>query len=139
MARRSHRRIQCARAISSRSLTRDAYRRSLVTGITNSVNGIAVDGLAYSYDALNRPTNRNNDTFGYNPRSEVVSAQIAGCERVYGYDEIGNSTNWTANALNQYVSYADFNYDADGKMLSDYSSRAFTYDAANRLKTFSLE
>ncbi|MGN0833896.1 MAG: RHS repeat domain-containing protein, partial [Kiritimatiellia bacterium] len=97
-------------AVFTRSLTRDAYRRSLITGITNSVNGIAVENFAYAYDALNRPTSRNADTFGYNDRSEVTSATIVGGSQsaataYYGYDEIGNSTDWTANNLNQYTQF----------------------------------
>ena len=34
----------------------------------------------------------------------------------FGYDEIGNSTDWAANSLNQ---YAQFAYDPDGNLLSD--------------------
>ena len=56
-----------------------------------------IETLAYAYDALNRPVSRNTDTFGYNDRSEVTSAIIAGGRNLYGYDEIGNSTNWMAN------------------------------------------
>ncbi len=119
----------------ARSLTRDAYRRSLVTEITNFVNGIAVDGLAYSYDALNRPTNRNTDTFGCNDRSEVTAANVYGVPAAYDYDEIGNSTDWTANNLNQ---YAEFTYDLDGNM-TQCGDWAYTYDAANRLKTVSTD
>ena len=92
-----------------------------------------VESLSYSYDALNRPTTRNADSFGYNDRSEVTSATISGIASAYGYDEIGNSTSYTPNSLNQYT---EFTYDADGNILTDgYNS--FTYDAANRLKTVS--
>lgn len=83
----------------------DAYRRSLVTSIVTSAAGTAVESLNYAYDALNRPISRNADTFGYNDRSEVTSATIGGIASVYGYDEIGNSTNWTANSLNQYAPF----------------------------------
>ena len=115
----------------TRSLTRDAYRRSLVTGIENSVGGSVIESLAYSYDALNRPIARNTDTFGYNDRSEVTSATISGIANGYDYDEIGNSTSYTPNSLNQYT---EFSYDLDGNLLTD-GIRTFTYDAANRLKT----
>ena len=117
----------------TRSLMRDAYRRSLVTGITNSVNGIDVENFSYVYDALNRPTSRNADTFGYNDRSEVTAANVSGVPAAYGYDEIGNSTNWTANCLNQYT---EFTHDADGNM-TQCGDWTYTYDAANRLKTVS--
>ena len=51
----------------------------------------------------------------------------------FGYDEIGNSTGWAANSLNQ---YAQFAYDPDGNLLSD-GVRTFAYDAANRLRAVS--
>ncbi len=87
----------------------------------------------YSYDALNRPIFRNADAFGYNARSEVTNAIIAGGSDWYEYDEIGNSTNWTANNLNQYT---PFTYDLDGNLLSN-GLFTYTYDAANRLSTVS--
>ena len=65
----------------------------------------------------------------------MASASVSGLSYAYGYDEIGNSTNWTANNLNE---YAEFGYDADGNMLSD-GVRTYTYDAANRLKTVSID
>ena len=117
----------------ARSLIRDTYRRSLVTEITNSVNGIDVETFSYAYDALNRPTARNNDTFGYNDRSEVTAASVSGVQSAYGYDEIGNSSSYVPNCLNQYT---EFSYDADGNLLAD-GDFTFTYDAANRLKTAS--
>ena len=49
-------------------------------------------------------------------RSLVTNATIAGENALYGYDEIGNSTDWAANGLNQ---YAQFSYDPDGNLLSD--------------------
>ncbi|NLN03154.1 MAG: hypothetical protein GX174_14825 [Lentisphaerae bacterium] len=55
-----------------RIVARDPCRRSLVKAITNSVNGVAVNPLAYAYDKLSRVTSRNNDTFDYNVRSEVT-------------------------------------------------------------------
>jgi hypothetical protein len=95
----------------ARELTRDPYRRSLITAITNSVNGTATAPLVYDYDKLNRVTSRNNDTFGYNARSEVTAASIQSNAFTYAYDSIGNhttasinsdTTTYTANALNQY-------------------------------------
>ncbi|MGN0845531.1 MAG: RHS repeat domain-containing protein, partial [Kiritimatiellia bacterium] len=117
----------------TRSVARDGYRRSLVTNIVTSAAGTAIESLNYAYDALNRPVSRNADTFGYNDRSEVISAYVAGESDSYGYDEIGNSTYWMANNLNQYT---QFTYDLDGNLLSDGVS-TFTYDSANRLKTVS--
>ena len=45
----------------------------------------------------------------------------------FGYDEIGNSTDWAANSLNQ---YAQFAYDPDGNLLSD-GVRTFASDGWN--------
>ncbi|MBR6734102.1 MAG: RHS repeat-associated core domain-containing protein, partial [Kiritimatiellae bacterium] len=144
-------------SVFARSVARDAMRRSLVTGITSSMNNNPVESIAYSYDALGRPTNRNNDAFGYNERGEVTSASIMGWSpspstASYGYDDIGNlqlssfnaATNaYTANGLNQYtsilcdsVTLCEPTYDTDGNMLSD-GVLSFTYDAASRLKTVS--
>ena len=117
----------------SRSLVRDDFRRLLVAGIANTGGGVTTENLAYAYDALNRPTSRNADTFGYNVRSEVTSANVSGVPSAYDYDEIGNSTNWTANSINQYT---QFTYDLDGNM-TQCGDWTYTYDAANRLKTVS--
>lgn len=74
------------------ALVRDAYRRSLVIGVTNSVGGLALGALAYTYDALNRPVSRNADTFAYNERGEVVFSRrsATGAADAYAYDDIGN-------------------------------------------------
>ncbi|MDY5955192.1 MAG: hypothetical protein SPK06_07185, partial [Kiritimatiellia bacterium] len=136
---------------------RDAYRRSLVTGIESSVSGNVIESLAYTYDALNRPTARNADAFGYNDRSEVTNAVVAGILERHDYDEIGNSLwatcgnagfYYTANSCNQYynVYYTDdlncpsdqvaSAYDLDGNM-TQFGGWTYAYDAANRLKTAS--
>ena len=141
----------------TRSLVRDDSRRLLVTGIASVANGVGVGSLAYTYDALNRPSSRNGDTFGYNARGEVTAATITGgspspATSFYGYDDIGNAvasvfnstTNiYTANNLNQYTSILrpsaslrEITHDADGNMMGD-SIFSFTYDAASRLKTVS--
>ena len=80
-----------------------------------------------------RPVSRNSDVFGYNERSEVTGAIVSNIAAEYGYDEIGNSTSFTANSLNQ---YSQFQYDSDGNLLSD-GVYAFVYDSHNRLKTVS--
>ena len=136
----------------ARNLVRDDYRRSLVAGISSVANGVGAGNLSYTYDALNRPTIRNSDTFGYNARGEVTEANINGNSETHEYDGIGNTitatlnseTNtYTANNLNQYTSIISASappcetvHDADGNMLSD-GNLSFTYDAANRLKTVS--
>ena len=58
---------------------------------------------------------------------------MSGVPSTHGYDEIGNSTNWTANCLNHYTQFV---YDFDGNM-TQCGDWTYTYDAANRLKTAS--
>ncbi len=129
----------------SRAVVRDTYRRSLITTITNSVNGVPVDTFAYTYDALGRPISRNSDSFGYNDRSEVTSAILHSPFSIlhsYGYDDIGNSTNWPVNCLNQYTAISggptsvSAAYDLDGNMLTN-GVFTYAYDAANRLASVS--
>ncbi|MBQ6138036.1 MAG: RHS repeat protein, partial [Kiritimatiellae bacterium] len=117
----------------SRTLARKAFLRAHVTNVVSSVNGNAVESFSYSYDALGRPTGRNSDSFGYNSRSEVTSATVSGLAASYGYDEIGNSTLFTPDCVNQ---YGELCYDADGNLLVD-GCFEFTYDSAGRLKTAS--
>ena len=71
-----------------RTLIRDPSRRDLVTAVNNSLGS----SFAYSYDALSRPTTRNDDVFAYNARSEVTGATAAGEVEGYTYDNIGNAT-----------------------------------------------
>ena len=117
----------------SRTIIHDDYRRGLLTSISSPANGVNIDGFTYVYDALNRPISRNADSFAYNVRSEVIGATVSGVASVYGYDEIGNSSLFEANSLNQ---YSQFQYDLDGNMLSD-GNLSFAYDSNNRLKTVS--
>ena len=108
-----------------RTLARDTYRRHLVTSINNTINAIPASAFSYTYDNINRVTKRNTDTFGYNSRSEVTSANIASNAYTYNYDAIGNNlqtsqhsvpTSYSPNALNQYTSVntIPFTYDLDG-------------------------
>ena len=130
---------------------RDPYRRDLVLSVTNSCGGNP-HTLEYSYDALSRPVSRNADTFGYNARSEVSSANIGGNSETYEYDGIGNATFatfnfatniYTANNLNQYTSilcYAatlrETTHDVDGNLTFD-GVFTYAYDADNRLASVS--
>ena len=92
----------------SRVLTRDTYRRSLVTAINNSVDDVPVNPLDYGYDALNRVNVRNADTFDYNVRSEVTSTTIQPSSmNRYEYDGIGNNRWTTVNGTTN-------NYGASG-------------------------
>ena len=147
----------------TRTVVRDAYRRSLITAITNFVNGVPVETFSYTYDGLGRPITRNADAFGYNDRSEVVFSRRAaeGAEDEYAYDSIGNlltcaspsCTNlYSANSLNQYASISnlcasaplrELSYDLNGNLTTNIFHSPFSilhsysYDTANRLSSVS--
>ena len=82
----------------------------------------SIGTFAYTYDSLGRRTQRIDDSsitnlFGYNLRSELVSAEMGTNTYSYAYDPIGNRVNATeydesgaplvaeyaANELNQYI------------------------------------
>ena len=114
---------------------------------------------------LTRSTSRNgttqNDTFGYNPRSELTSATLGNANYAYAFDNIGNRETssetgtalaYTANNLNQYTevlsseSSASFafnpSYDADGNATLIQTSTgtwSITYNGANRPVRFCNE
>ena len=137
-----------------RSISRDSYRRDLVNGISTTFNDTDVDSLSYSNDALYRPTSRNEDTFAYNERGEVVFSRrdAESAEDTYAYDGIGNlqiaafnsvTNTYAANSLNQYTSILrapaplhETSHDVDGNMTSD-GIFSYAYDAANRLASVS--
>jgi len=127
----------------ARVMARDPHRPGLLTGITNLFNGVSVSSLAYDYDIAGRVTNRNDDAFGYNARSEVIGAAIGTNDYGYAYDAIGNrvfsavnavTNTYTANCLNQYTAAGSVSpvYDADGNMRWD-GRMWHTWDAENRL------
>ena len=114
--------------------------RNLLASVANG----SVSTYAYTNDALGRRTNvtrsgsafsdTNILTYGYNSRSEVISALSninANYNFAYSYDPIGNRLNstlagtawsYTSNDLNQYTALTSGNttqspaYDADGNM-----------------------
>lgn len=116
--------------------------RDLVTQVANG----SVSTYGYTNDALGRRTSMSRGgsvfavpdilTYGYNDRSEVISAQSnADANYVYNYsfDPIGNrltsglaGADWayTTNSLNQYTQLVrrsdtwDLTYDDDGNMLT---------------------
>ncbi|MEE1266540.1 MAG: hypothetical protein UHH87_09660, partial [Akkermansia sp.] len=118
-------------------------KRDLLTSMLYKRSNTGIAHRSYTYDALGRPltrtTSRNNatvtDTFGYNTRSELTSAQVNNAAYAYDYDNIGNRktaqenaeeiTSYQSNALNQYTMLSvddltDFipDYDADGNQTS---------------------
>ena len=136
----------------ARVMMRDPHRPSLLTGITNLFNGAPVSSLVYAHDIAGRVTNRNDDAFGYNARSEVTNAVQGADNYAYCYDSIGNrvwsafnavTNTYTANCLNQYTLISNQvnqvnpvqtlpTYDADGNMRWD-GRMWHTWDAENRL------
>ena len=134
--------------------------RDLVAGITiRRGAGTNVVLRNYTYDTLARPltrsTSRNgttqNDTFGYNSRSELVSATLGNDEYAYAFDNIGNRNTaseagtqsaYSTNNLNQYTeislgeaSASPLQYDADGNVTLVQTSTGtwtITYNAENR-------
>ena len=133
----------------NRVVSRDAWRRNLMTRVSNGVDSVALSTYQYGYDELNRATARNADIFGYNSRSEVTNATLNAMDYTYAYDDIGNhtsssansvSTIYDANALNQYSeisvpsvpSVDNLSYDRDGNLLAN-GVFSYSYDAENRL------
>ncbi len=130
-----------------RTVARDAYRRSLITAVTNGVNGSTLHSFDYAHDAGSRVTMRNNDVFTYNLRNEVTGAILDDSSYLYAYDEIGNfvsnsrdgaQTLYTVNNLNQYTEIAPTNgvtspvHDANGNLVSD-GTFTYVWDDENRL------
>ncbi len=135
-----------------RLVERDAYRRSLVSSVTNTIDDAVFQFFVYTYDGEGRVTVRNSDAFLYNSRNEVTTATIENKAYLYSYDDIGNftsnsrdgaTTSFSANQLNQYASISPTNgtlsltYDADGNLTFD-GVRTYAWDDANRLTTVSI-
>ena len=131
----------------TRAVSRHPYRRELVTGVTNTVNNATVSTYAYAHDRLGRVVSRNGDAFGYDARSQVVSATVSTNAYGYSYDSIGNSVHASRNAatnyylsneLNQYEVVGDgadfsfLSYDADGNQ-SEWNGYGLQWDPENRL------
>ena len=135
-------------------------RRNLISAVSNHVNPCArkagnhvnpvlISAYDYANDAAGRRVSRNADSFGYNARSEVISAVIGTNDYGYAYDAIGNriattentkTTEYLANELNQYTqisvpsvsSVVNPTYDADGNM-TRLGGWYHTWDGENRL------
>lgn len=107
-------------------------------GITRG-NGVT---STYGYDGVGRLTSLSHDvggtaadvTFGYayNPASQIVTKTVS--NSAYVHSPTTGSTAYVNNGLNQVTSVggASLSYDANGNITND-ATRAFTYDAANRL------
>ncbi len=126
-------------------------KRDLIVAVSNLWSGGAISTFHYLNDAVGRRTVRFDDlaltnAFGYNVRSELVSALMDTNSFTYGYDAIGNRTavtnnaevlTYLSNALNQYTNIANGVtnspiYDADGNLLA-YGDWGLDWDGENRL------
>ena len=125
--------------------------RDLLTSVENRAGTNIISRFDYFNDELARRTHRvDNSTmtndFGYNSRSELISALMGTNQYGWVLDNIGNRQSYTnnnyikqytANQLNQYTkitngSLINLTYDADGNLTND-SVFAYTWDAENRL------
>ena len=99
----------------ARTVCRDDNHPGRIGAISNCASGALVEDFIYAYDSPGRSTARNNDTFGYNERSEVIASRrgAENTEDVYAYDDIGNllfscagadTNSYAADNLNQYTS-----------------------------------
>ncbi len=147
----------------SRSVSYEPHR-DLITVVTNTFNlstfqPFNLSTFAYANDAAGRRISRIDtfdgaataNTFGYNARSEVVSALMGTNSYGYAYDPIGNrlsaslnaATNlYSANSLNQYTSISNLcvsvppcepSCDADGNMTADERGWHYFWNGENRM------
>ncbi len=133
--------------------------RNLITSVENKSGTNLISKFEYSNDAIGRRTRRidqsdtgipacSTNNFGYNTRSELISALMSTNSFAYDYDQIGNrelarinaNTNtYLSNELNQYtnISYGQSpviapQYDSDGN-LTNYNGWTYSWNGENRL------
>ena len=127
--------------------TRDPFMDHCVTSVSNSVLGAQSSSLEYEWDVMGNIVSRGEDTFSYNERGEVSSAEVDGCMSRYWYDEAGNRLFWTreddltavtnsyiANCVNAYacIDEDSLSYDGSG-CLTHWGDFDFAYDSQCRL------
>jgi RHS repeat-associated protein len=143
-----------------RVILRDPFRPDLVTGVSNTVDGVVVSAFGYGHGLTGKRAWQEDfdgyatvtNTFLYNASGEVTNAVLGADNHAYAYDPIGNrvwsavntlTNTYTANRLNQYTLISNPvnpvnpvqilpTYDADGNMRWDGKMRHF-WDAENRL------
>ncbi len=135
----------------SRAVSYEPHR-DLIAAVTNSFGTSLISAFDYANDAAGRRVSRidtfdrvtTTNTFGYNVRSEVISATMGTNTYGYAYDPIGNRLNsthndtasiYTANALNQHTAIdgAEPTYDADGNMTADGNGWHYDWNGENRM------
>ena len=131
-----------------------AQNRDVIESVINSVvtNGVTnvVSRFDYAYDGAGRRTRRVDvasgivtNSFGYDTRSQLVSARFGAVQYGYNLTPYGNRTrswgqalvNYTPDILNQYdaVNGTAPVYDLDGNLLRIPGRMAMAYDAKNQL------
>jgi RHS repeat-associated protein len=134
--------------------------RDLITTVSNTFGSVTISAFNYENDGFGRrtarvdttPTLTVNNAFGYNLKSEVISATMGENAYNYDYDPIGNrvfsslnaeTNTYSANSLNQYSKINPGNpvnpveeiipsYDLDGNMVAN-GIWSYSWDAENRL------
>ena len=138
--------------ILERRVGRDPFRRELIVQC-NTVTSHDTYRLSYAHDALGRVVARNDDSFAYDSRGQLISATVGGVLSTYQWDDAGNlqretylgiTNNYVANELNQYSAISsespnetvNLRYAVNGG-LSDNGQQLFVYDEENRLVSVS--
>ncbi len=129
--------------------------RDLISSVANTHAGVLIRQFDYENDPAGRRIERRDidlgtiltNLFGYNTRSELISALMDTNDFGYTYDSIGNrelsrvnanTNHYLANELNQYLSVTsvssvvNLTYDPDGNLTND-GTRAYVWDGENRL------
>jgi RHS repeat-associated protein len=134
---------------SSMAFTYDAANR--LTSVANNMPGLPAVVIGYALDAAG---NRTKETvngvataFGYDPLSELASAQLGPLKATWTYDAVGNrlkqtsplgATTYAYDAGDRLLTagLAKFTYDNNGNQITNTSGKltwTYTYDAGNRL------
>ena len=131
-----------------------AQNRDVIESVINSVvtNGVTnvVSRFDYAYDGAGRRTRRVDvaagivtNSFGYDTRSQLVTAQIGAVQYGYNLTPYGNRTrswgqalvNYTPDILNQYdaVNGVEPVYDLEGNLLEIPGRMTMEYDVKNQM------
>ena len=135
-----------AGAVLRRTVARERMRRELVVECATKWNGTSIGVFSYLYDAASRPVRRNDDTFAYSARNELVEATVGTNRIEHAYDEAGNqlvhavnaeTNRLMSNALNQLTGIESaggsrtLEWTMNGNLASDGTWR-YVYDLNNK-------
>ena len=144
---------------------RDPHRPQRWTAATVPASRQTMHRTAWTYDALDRPTERtrkmpsetavSTNSYAYDARGQVTGVVVPESESAYSYDSIGNRISssdafglraYAANAVNAYVSVSNAasasavepEWDEDGNLVS-FGAAALGWDARGRLVSVETE